>query len=247
MATRELAIEVTRVPPITVPAALYVEAQTTVQGNSTFINGNDGCGTQNKPGVATVLDNAQVGSPPKDSVDLHSAHITGSPDIAYDWQNLDIQAVVNALKTAATVQPNPQSGILTGGNWGTPTGGTQGSATGNRITQPTPSSCSTTNIVYFNTGGTQIKLAGGTSGCGILLVEGDLNLDGGFSWYGPVIVTGSVTYAGGGNKHLTGAILAGGSVNGDLLGGNANLVYCSTAISDQTQNLPLQILSWKEL
>ena len=93
----------------------------------------------------------------------------------------------------------------------------------------------------------EIKLAGGTSGCGILLVEGDLNLDGGFSWYGPVIVTGSVTYAGGGNKHLTGAILAGGSVNGDLLGGNANLVYCSTAISDQTQNLPLQILSWKEL
>jgi hypothetical protein len=77
-------------------------------------------------------------------------------------------------------------------------------------------------------------------------VEGDLNLHGSFSWYGPIIVTGSVTITGGGNKNITGAILAGGSADADLVGGNANLVYCSPAAKNQTQNMPLKRISWRE-
>ena len=248
-ANRVLEVEVAGVPPITIPAALYVQAQTTVQGTSTFVDGLDACGGTSLPGVGTTLPNAPVGSPPRNSVEQNgSPNILGEPSaIVYNTPVLSIQAMVDALKAGATIKPNPQSGTLTGGNWGTPTGGTLGSATGQTVTLPTPSSCDTTNIVHFKTGGTQIKLAGGTSGCGILLVEGDLNLDGGFNWYGPIIATGSVTYAGGGNKEVTGAILSGGTVSVDLVGGNANLVYCSTAITNQTQNLPLQSLSWKEL
>lgn len=240
--TRELQIEVAPFPPITIPAALYVQDQTTIQGAATFVNGfDDSCANSlsSVPGIATTL----PGPPSPDPVTANgNPSITGSPAITYGAPKLDIQAMVNALKAGA-IEPTPQSGVLTGGNWGTPTGGSQGSKT----TLPTASSCSTSNSVHFNTGGTQIKLTGGTSGCGILLVEGDLNIDGGFAWYGPILVTGSVTYAGGGNKLVTGAILSGGKVVADLVGGNANIEYCSTAISNQTKNRPLQILSWKEL
>jgi hypothetical protein len=122
-------------------------------------------------------------------------------------------------------------------SWGTPTMG---------ATLQNPSSCSTTNVVYYNTNGTDIKLAGGTQGCGILLVDGDLEVNGGFMWHGMVIVTGSVRYLGGGDKNVTGAVLAGGSMDADLVGGNANIVYCSSAISNQSYNQAMRRLSWAE-
>ena len=94
--------------------------------------------------------------------------------------------------------------------------------------------------------GNTIKLSGGTSGCGLLIVDGDLDLNGSFSWNGMVIVNGSITYTGGGNKNITGGVLSGGSLDADLVGGNANIVYCSSAISNLTENRPSKILSWKE-
>ena len=124
-----------------------------------------------------------------------------------------------------------------GDDWGTPTLGT---------TLQDPSSCSCNNIVYYNTQGTSIKLSGGVTGCGILVVDGDLDMHGGFSWHGMVIVTGSVIFLGGGDKNITGALIAGGSVDADIIGGNSNIVYCSSAIDAQTENLPLLILNWKE-
>ena len=109
--------------------------------------------------------------------------------------------------------------------WGTPTLG---------ATLQNPSTCSASNIVYYNMNGNTIKLSGGSSGCGILLVDGDLDINGGFNWNGMVIVNGSITYTGGGDKNVTGAVLAGGSLDADLVGGNANIVYCSSAINNLT-------------
>ena len=84
------------------------------------------------------------------------------------------------------------------------------------------------------------------SGCGILVVEGDLDAHGGFSWYGTLIVTGAFIFTGGGDKNITGAVISGESTDGDIVGGNSNIVYCSSATESQTQNHPLSILSWKE-
>ena len=100
-------------------------------------------------------------------------------------------------------------------------------------------------MVYYQTQDTYVSLTGGGSGCGTLLVEGDLNIHGGFTWYGPILVTGSVTMTGGGNKNVTGAILAGSSADADLVGGNASIVYCSQAITNQTLSQPLMILTWR--
>jgi len=122
-------------------------------------------------------------------------------------------------------------------NWGAPVPG---------ATQQSASSCDVNHIVYYNTHDTYIKLTGSSSGCGILLVEGDLELHGGFLWYGLVLVSGNVILTGGGGKNITGGVLAGGSADVDQVGGDANIIYCSSAISDQTQYQPLRRLSWKE-
>lgn len=234
-------VEVTRAPPIAVPSALYVEATTTVQGTNTYVIGTDACGGTDRPGIVTTKDPGSVtinGNP----------HITGAggsePNIVYNGTNMDVESIVDSFRGSAdfayTVNSATHTGTTTpgpGDGWGNPTPG---------ATLQDPSSCSCSNIVHYDTGGTRVKLSDGVSGCGILLIEGDLDIEGNFSWYGIVVVTGSVLFTGGGDKNITGALIVGESAVLDVMGGNANIVYCSSAISDQTQNRPLRLLSWKE-
>lgn len=233
--------EVTRLPPITILGALYVKAWTTIQGN-VDIDGNDSCGTDDQPGIASTLASG--------TVSIHgSPSINGvggtDPDISYDMTEQDIQSIIETFKSMAdftyevesvthtsTTSPGPGDG------WGTPTPG---------ATSQDPSTCSLSNIVYYDTGGTDITLSGGTSGCGVLLVEGDLEIHAGFNWHGVVITTGAIVFTGGGNRNITGAIIAGGSVLGDLIGGNVSVVYCSSAITAQTESRSLKRLTWKEV
>lgn len=238
-ASKTLQAAMMRRPPITAPAALYVEASTTIQGTSTYISGNDSCGPSSGdlPGIATTLSASTVSK-----TGNSNPTVSGSTDASWSVTggatNMDVQAMIDNWKGSANYSYNLTSSTTqTGMNWGTPTPG---------ATQNDPSSCSVSNIVYYNTHGNDIKLAGGSSGCGVLIVEGDLELNGGFNWNGIILVSGSVTMAGGGNKNITGAVIAGGSAEADLVGGNTSIVYCSSAISNQTANSSLSILSWEE-
>ena len=242
-ANRTIDVEMTRLPPITAPAALYVEASTKLQGTSTNVIGVDQCGGIDKPGIVTTLGAGTIttsGSPKVCGANQPNCATTCDPStpgtcsISPGQPNMDVQSMIDNFKGYANYSYSPTS-PLTGYSWGTPTMG---------ATLQNPSSCSTTNIVYFNAA--DVKLAGGTSGCGVLLIEGDLEVNGGFSWYGIVIISGSVTYLGGGNKNVTGAMIAGGTVDADLVGGNTNIVYCSDAIDNQTANRSLKNLSWME-
>ncbi len=236
-AQRAIEAEIARVPPITAPGALYVEATTTIQGTSTNVIGLDQCGGANVPGVVTTLAASTVSK-------TGNPTVSGSTSTTWSVQggatNMDVQSIVDSWKGSANYVYNKVSATDTGMNWGTPTLG---------ATLQNASSCSVSNVVYYNTSNgtnfTDIRLTGGSSGCGVLVVEGDLEIHGNFTWYGVILVSGSITYAGGGNKNITGAVIAGGSVDADLVGGNANIVYCSSAISDQTVNQPLKRLSWK--
>ncbi len=73
----------------------------------------------------------------------------------------------------------------------------------------------------------------GDEGQGILLVDGDLSIQGSYQFYGIVIVRGSIKSAGGGSTdaHFWGAVMA---QNVDLelntLSGNATLNYSKCAI-----------------
>jgi len=251
---KKLTVEICHVPPISVPGALYVEATTTIKGTSTHVlgvdpvTGVDPCGGPGKHGIVSASLPGTVhydGNP----VINGTGNPTGvPPDAVFNQPNMDIQAMIDSLKGSANFSYNVTSTTQTtssipgaGDNWGTPVAG---------ATQSSPSTCTvpTTvpNIVYYNTNNTYIRLSGGTQGCGILIVDGDLDVSGGFQWNGVVIVSGSVIFTGGGGKNITGGLLAGSDVDADIVGGDANIIYCSDAINNQTVNSPLRKLSWKE-
>jgi hypothetical protein len=236
-----LEAEAARTPDVTAPCALYVKAPSIIEGDTSFVVGYDACGTKDNPGVITTR--------PPGSVTLQGdPHVTGKgggePNVLYNGTDMDIQRLVHFLKkpadfsylansadVIAATKPGPADG------WGTPVFG---------ATFQDPSACSASHVVYYDTDGTFVRFSDGVSGCGLLLIEGDLKIQGDFSWYGPVCVTGSVVFDNGGDKHITGALLVGGAAVVDPSGGHNGIVYCSQAVSGHTGDGPLRLLSWKE-
>jgi prepilin-type N-terminal cleavage/methylation domain-containing protein len=229
-ASQSLRIEAAKLPPIQAAAALYTKEEATLQGSSTYVQGLDPCGAHPVPGVLS-MEGVRLNGVPT---------ITGSPSAIVEFSplNIDLQYLLNQFKRRANHQYNVNSVTLPGMDWGSPVPG---------ATQRAPSDCSLRNIVYFNTNDTYVRLSGGSQGCGTLLVEGDLSVHGGFQWYGIILVTGSITFTGGGEKKVSGAVMAGGMVSAGLMGGDANIVFCRRAVRDQTSYLPLVTLRWVEL
>jgi hypothetical protein len=79
--------------------------------------------------------------------------------------------------------------------------------------------------------GAQLKFASNTRGQGILLVDGNLELVGGFEWTGLIIVRGEMKVTGNGNK-INGAILTEGVdiATAGSIGGNAEVTFSMGAI-----------------
>lgn len=221
--------EFSKTPRVTTMAALYTKQTTRIQGTSVYITGIDQCGGINVTGVLTRANIIQPGNPT----------IEGNPPlIESSLLDIDVKAMVDRFKEYATHSYSGRDIRLQGVHWGVPAPGQ---------TQQSPTSCSARNVVYFDTNSSFLKLTGGTTGCGFLLVDGDLDIEGGFSWYGVILITGAVKFTGGGEKNVTGAVLAGGTVSTDVVGGNANIIWCSQAIFSLTDELPLALLRWVEV
>jgi len=227
-------VEISKTPVPIPPAALYSKAPVNLKGTSTYISGKDHCGIDHKPGIITTTPTITESGPPT---------VEGDPakEVNSD-KNLNLAEMVKSLKGAADYEYDYNTNqTLTGLNWGAPTP--------HGTTEPL-SYDGDLNIVYFNMGGDKtLKLAGGTKGAGILLVNGNLDLSGGFTWYGEIIVTGSFNFSGGGEKNVTGGILAGESttVNTDV-GGNVGILYCSDAVGRLRNGIPpYKITSWREV
>ena len=244
--SQTIQMEVTRPPQIDVRAALYTGTSASILGSSTDIIGynGDGCGDKaDLPGIATPQDEASAPVTVSGNPTISGEGET-VPSISYsESPAINVQALVNSLKGSADFSYTVNSATHTasatpgpGDGWGAPTLG---------AALEDASSCSECNIVHYNTQGTDITLSGGVTGCGVLLVEGDLAAHGGFSWYGPVLVTGCFTFTGGGDKNITGAVITGEDTDGDVIGGNTNIVYCGNAV-DAVRNRALTILSWKQ-
>ena len=107
-------------------------------------------------------------------------------------------------------------------------------------------------FVFADVGkGGKLKLTGASSGSGVLVVEGDLEIQAGFQWYGLLIVRGVVTFLGGGASptNVIGGVLAGTSVTGDntVTGGSVSVVYSSCAYRFNDRVVPLRYLSFREV
>lgn len=93
----------------------------------------------------------------------------------------------------------------------------------------------------------------GNVGQGLLLVGGNLNIQGGFTYFGQVIARGTVKLTGTGN-HINGSILAASVVDStasSMLGGNSTIRFSRCAVVSALRNTALPVKapqrSWIEL
>ena len=159
----------------------------------------------------------------------------------YNVPNLNLRETVDYLRRPPHFSYNYTANqTVSGSSWGAPLGLQR-----QRLLPTGPM-----NIVYFSMQGTNtVKLAGGTTGSGILLVDGRLEINGGFKWYGLIIVTGSVDYTGGGEKNVTGAVMCGETATVQVdVGGNAGIIYCSS-VSNSLKNKvsPYHVTRWRDI
>jgi len=106
-------------------------------------------------------------------------------------------------------------------------------------------------IVYFaGTTANTVHIVGGV-GQGILLIDGNLIVDGGFTWYGPVIVRGTLTTQGTG-AHFNGGVMAyDANLNDNTVLGSAVINYsgCANAAATSANALVrrMAVRSWAEM
>jgi hypothetical protein len=236
-----LEVELIKTPGYDPPAALYSEMPVRIGGSSTYINGKDGCGTTNKPGVISTT----TLMPP--IIESGSPSIDGSPPRVTQASlppptDLPLEEMLNYLKGDARFKYIfNENQTLTGysGDWGTPA--IHDTTVPMTYTGPM-------NIVYFDMQRTQtLKLVGDSHGAGILLVGGNLEIGGSFAWYGVILATGTVAWTGGGQKNVTGGILAGKGATMEV-DENAGVVYCG-AVPKKLKEIipPSKITRWREI
>jgi hypothetical protein len=86
-------------------------------------------------------------------------------------------------------------------------------------------------IIFFSGRTSTVHLTTG-KGQGILLVDGDLLVDGGFEWFGPVIVRGHVTTQGTGGHFNGGVMAADVDLEQNTVLGDALVQFSSCAINE---------------
>jgi len=232
---------ITRIAPIDfgIHASLTTQGSTNLSGNAA-VNGADSIPTgwtscdppgPSQPGIrdqgGNVTENGNgsvTGTPPVvNDPSINNSTFTTFGGATYD----QVAARANVVLSGGTYKTNPHFGGPTGCdktdllNWGD--GVNPASACGN----------------YFPI----IHIAGsatlnGDQGQGILLVDGDLTVQGSYQFFGIVIVQGDLKTAGGGSTdaHFWGGVLA---KNADLsiqsLSGKATLNYSSCSILSALQ------------
>lgn len=206
---------------LTSPAAVYSKGDVTGNGSSLTIQGADECG------VESALAPIYTKSPAVTSLN-GSPTLTGSPSTPQTGSlDLGIAGMISSLKGSAAYTLTADTSNATYG------------------------SSSSYKTVYSNTSNPPnvngLKL-NNVTGHGILLIDGDLELGGGFTWYGPILVTGSVTLnGGGGGINVHGQILSGTSTLTDVTINGGNVIqYNSCDLKKAFAGQPLVVLNWKQ-
>ena len=214
---KALSIEVVRDPGPPLAATIYARTHVTGPGSAMTISGFDHCG--GVPAIGSVY----TLTPGTTSLS-GSPTLLGSPSAPQSGpMNIDIAGYINLWKADATV-------ITTDHN------GTSFGSASHYVTIYSD----TANPV--NAGGVTLQ---NSTGYGLLLVQGDLEMGGGFVWNGLILVSGTVTFnAGGGSANVRGAVL-GGAYNS--VTGGVDIAYDSCTIRQSFRNRPLQVLRWREL
>jgi hypothetical protein len=197
-------------------------------------------------GMDPKADTANVQGYPVKAVEFDSS-ITSST--FRDFVDKTFASMTNQPGVKELQQTNPYNGVEPVVN-----NGTCDKSSALNFGEPLhPSSLYSACYNYFpivNGTGSQTKFAAGSRGQGTLLIEGDLEINGGFEWTGLIIVRGSFKINGTGNK-ITGAVLAESITDDNSIGGNVDIQYSSCAIEKAVKAAatvsPLNERSWMQL
>jgi hypothetical protein len=247
-----------RLRPVELDITAALKTQGTVKiGGSSFTDGNDnlppgwsGCPALEPPlpGIQLPDSNGNittsgcggfscVAGSPKISEDptINDSTLTTFGDATFDdWRSLATKFVTGGNRK---IEPS-----LTGGacnkadpnNWGAPLAPT--------------SACGGYFPIVWVEGDLNIN---GVQGQGVLLVNGNLDVQGGFEFYGPVLVKGSLNTQGTGGHFNGGVIAANVNLDQNDVLGNAVISYSSCALAKALQNsapaAPLRSRSWANL
>jgi hypothetical protein len=246
-------------PSIDANAAVTVSEPVTFNGNSFEVSGFNANPPQWGVGECSALDTDNTDGSSDDVVGVRSAAGTGvnpaqDDDNVFGYPIRDVSndpSITSATfndfldYTFATLGSQPGVKVLPNTSTYTGVGPVLDVSTGTcdktvLLNFGEPFRSPTTGVVTQCTGyfpvvrgtGSQTKFAAGSRGQGILLIEGDLELVGGFEWVGVIIVRNEIKISGTGNK-IYGALLAeGASVDTDngSVGGNVEIHYSNCAI-----------------
>jgi hypothetical protein len=216
----------------TFDAALYVDdphARVRFSGNSFLVSGRD-VGLDGKPdhgatfpGIGTPGNPAPLKSQFTKSQRNNVVGKGGTPSVLQVGA-LDLPDLLATLAPLATIHWDPGA-----------------SAKG-----PIGDRAAGTPVIAHARG--DLKIAGHTTGYGILLVDGDLELDGAFEFVGIIVVGRSLKFRGGGSRTLLGTVLTSSDLDdGSDLKGSMTIQYSSQAI-DAVRSVAsgFAIVAWRQ-
>jgi len=233
-----------KVPFHAAPGAMYLSAGTVAGlkknaiGGSMEINGNDHDINGNLTGGGSVPGIAVDGTTQQTSVKNMIAKNAidqvlgagGTPSVGVVANTIDWAEYAQLLADNPDILIDTQAKIKTTNEWGT-------------LSQPK---------VTFVNGDIQINNSQAASGCGILVVNGNLTINGGFDFVGMVIAfkDASIDIKLNGNGSIIGSlVVAGNQINVEVASGNFETLYSSEALNLIQSLLATKrftILSWWE-
>ena len=251
-------------PNMQPPAALSTQGDLRIGGASQIDGGDTNPGAW--AGLCTNPLNDQPGVLIDDSTNVdyqgNSYSVQGNPAVAEDatitaaslldfgelqWADL-VALAEKRYNTTSTITNTAADSVLSGGsyvcnsslrsNWGDPLN--PGAVCGNYFP-----------IIYA---AQTLRINSNGYGQGILLIEGDLEVQGGFTFYGPVFVKGELRTAGTGGHFNGGVLAANVDLSTSAVLGNAVVTFSSCAVERAilnntalTKARPLARRSWVDL
>ena len=253
-AQRKIQTEVVVPPPVAITAA--VNSYNDVDFSGTLnISGNDECngGATQVYGVSShgsvdSLHGPQTvtGQPPPPPAPVTGPSLCPNCPFGYDvptlinmYKNSPIFQAITTASTNVSCSGSPVS--CSGANvvLGTPPN------------VPPPGSPTNTPVpgYYYSPGNLHVTGAN-SRGYGVLVVDGDVTMDGGVYFEGIILAKGTFNFTGGGgnNINIRGAVLAGQSFTDTTsdLGGSIEVQYNSCSVLNVFNQMPMTVLTFKD-
>jgi len=255
-AQRKIQTEVVVPPPISANAAVDSYQNVDFSGNLA-ISGNDECHPGNTSysvyGVSSAgtIDNLN-GPQTVTGADPPPPALPGSPSLcpgcAWSW---DVPTMINQYKNNPLFKSitDPSTGVSCSGSPVSCSGSNAKLGTPPNIPPPGTPTNTPVPQFYYSPGDLHLT-ANNTKGYGILIVDGDIDFNGGVYFEGIIIAKGTFNFTGGGGNsvNIRGAVIAGDSINDTTtdLGGSIDVQYNSCSIANVFTQMPMTVLTFKD-